>query len=635
MIRKTLVALVTALFVSDGTEMVTPQCFAGQVLAANTQLVRGPNDAALMRDPHDDTDVLHYHLDVEVSNLDTDANTCFISGANKMTIQSKVAALSTFTVRLRSQFSINNVLIDGAVPASYSTDSISTRTITLDHAYGINEVFTLTIEYSGNTTSLGFGSIDVRDHLDEPSVNTESRPYYSYTWWPVKDGDVLTPGDNSDKAAADFLITVSGDFTVASNGLLQSVGAIPGNRKRYHWHTAYPTSPYLMFFSVANFNTWSASYVHSNGTMPVEFYIFPEYDTPQTRQQWEKVIPMLTLFSSLFGEYPFIGEKYGLCQHASIGGTSHQTMGSLHFDPDYWLARMVSQQWWGCSATCKTWSDIWLTEGFGTYSECLWEEYNDGFDDLVHYFGAMQARKPGNVSDSVYVYDTTSPLRIYSQAYSNRKGAWVLHQLRHVVGDTMFFQILRNYHAAFERKAATTDDFIVIATETYGQDLSWFFDQWVYQIGAPKYEFAWDSVIAGGVHYLHLTIDQTQDPSFPEVFIMPLDIEITLPNVVETISVWNNASPQRYVLPMEGPVSGLRFDPNEWVLRISDIETLLRVGDLNGDGELDEADHGAFAGCFLGPVDQFTGSCVNVDYDGDGDIDLRDWSGLQITMTNE
>ncbi len=583
-----------------------------------------------------ETDVLHNELTVEITNINTGANSCTLTGQNRMTIQSKSPSLTTITIRLRNQFTVTSALVNDTIPVSVATLTTTTRTVTLDRAYGMDEVFTLTIAYTGATVSAAFGSIEVRSHSVTAVVSTLSEPYYAYTWWPVKDGDVGVPGDNSDKATLDITVTVPYNFSVASNGLLQSVTPLSGNRNQYHWSSVYPIVTYLVSFAATNYNMWTKNYVHPGGTMPVEFFIYPENDTPSNRTAWEQVTDMMAAFRPLFGEYPFINEKYGLYNFPFGGGMEHQTITGQSGYSQSLTSHELAHQWWGDAVTCKTWSDIWLNEGFATYGECLWEEYKTGVQNQSAYFTAILSRKPSSVGDSVYVpeFATSDPNRIFNSNYSYRKGAWVLHMLRRVVGDATFFQILHDYRAAYEGSAATTDDFAASSSATYGQDLTWFFDEWVYQIGAPAYRFGWDSVNVGGQEYLHVKIDQTQSVSYPNVFIMPVDIAATIgapPS--ETFTVWNDQRSQYFVWPVTAAPTTVQFDPNQWILRTALANSTLVVGDMNVDLAVDNTDYTTFTDCFTGAGGQLAGGCENGDFDGDADIDCTDWVAFQAAWT--
>ncbi len=584
----------------------------------------------------EETDVLHYKLDIEVSNLNTGSNTCTITGSNEMTIQSKSPALAEFTFRLRNQFNITGAFVNGTTPVTIATLSTSTRRATLDRVYAMDEVFTLTINYTGNTVSASFGSIEVRTHSGgTPVVSTLSEPYYAYTWWPTKDGDVFVPGDNSDKATLEFSITVPNNYVVPSNGTLQSVDSLSGNRNRYNWRTDYPITTYLVSFAATNYNTWTAFYNHPGGSMPVEFYIYPSNDFPSNRAGWEKSINMLEVFRPLFGEYPFINEKYGLYNFPFGGGMEHQTITGQSSFGESLTAHELGHQWWGDMITCKTWSDIWLNEGFATYSEVLWEEFKTGTPNPAAYFNAIVARKPSSVGDSVYVYpaDTANVSRIFSSTYSYRKGAWVLHQLRHVVGDATFWNILADYRSAYEFKAADTDDFAAVASATFGQDLTWFFDQWVYQIGAPAYQTGWDTAKIDSQNYLMVRIRQTQTASYPHVFIMPVDLAITVDGSPQTVTVWNDQREQFFSVPVNGEVTALQFDPNQWILRTSAVSSNYVAGDLDGNLVVNLDDYDAFDACFTGADGALTAGCEPADFDGDGDIDCQDWKGFVNAWT--
>ena len=528
-----------------------------------------------------DTDVLHYDLDIELTSINPATNSCFIDGSNTMTVRSKSPGLTEFRFRLRSQYTIFGATINGGTPVSVTTESSTTRRVTLDRAYGVDEEFTLTIPYSGGSVSAFFGSFEVDTHSGSiPVVSSLSEPYYAYTWWPVKDGDVGLPGDNSDKSTADVSVTVPGSMTVVSNGVLLGTQTLSGGRKRFDWSTNYPIAPYLIAISTTQYNTWTQTYVYDGGTMPVEFYLYPSNDTPSNRTAYELSLTMLDVLGDLYGPYPFLDEKYAIYNFPFSGGMEHQTCTGQSSAGETLTAHELAHQWWGDAVTCETWSDIWLNEGFATYSECLWLEYKTGVPNFTSYKACINSRKPSSVGDSVWIppAQTADPFRIFSGTYSYNKGAWVLHQLRHIVGDAVFFDILAAHRAAHEDGAATTAEFAAVASSTAGQDLSWFFNQCVYAIGAPAYQFGWQSTTAGGQNYLLLRIAQTQIPSYPNVFTMPVDVRATIGGSPQTLTVWNDAHTEWFVVPVPGPVTTLAFDPDEWILRTAATNVAYAAG---------------------------------------------------------
>jgi len=610
-------------------------CGKAQAMARYFVHERVDEVSTVYREAMSQTDVLHYDLDIEVSNLNPSQNTCTISGTNTFTIQSKSPTLSEFTFRLRQQYAILNATIDGSIPVTVSSESVSTRLAQLDRTYGLDEIFTLTIEYTGVSNSVGMGSIEVQTQSGIPVVSTLSEPYYAYTWWPAKDGDVFQPGDNSDKATVDFSITVPDAYQVPSNGLLTSTDPLSGNRTRYNWSVTTPIVPYLLSFAATSYTTWTADYVHANGTMPVEFYVYPSLDTPGNRAGWERSIDMLHTFAPLFGEYPFIDEKYGIYNFPFGGGMEHQTMTGQCCFSERLTSHELAHQWWGDMITCKTWSDIWLNEGFATYGECLFDEFQSGTSDPAAYFTCMASERPSSVGDSVYVYpqDTDSVSRIFSSNYSYRKGAWVLHQLRHLVGDSDFFQILADYRAAYEYGAATTDDFAAVASSTHGTDLTWFFQQWVYDIGAPAYQYGWDTANVDGQEYLLVRIAQVQTAFYPDIFTMPVDLHATIDGANEILTVWNNQRTQWFAIPTNSAATDLDFDPDKWILWTAANQVAYVAGDLDEDLDVDAVDFTAFENCYTGEAGFLADGCQPADFDGDNDVDCADYGAFSSAWT--
>jgi aminopeptidase N len=512
-----------------------------------------------------ETDLLHCNLEVEIVPSGP-----LLSGRNTMTIRSLTPGLTEFMFRLRNNYTITSATINGTTPVVVTSPSATTRVAVLDRAYEAEEIFTLTIEYSGVPVSRGFGSIEFRTQGGQPLVFTLSEPYYAYTWWPCKDGDFGLGGDTIDKFTMDLAIVAPGTMRSVSNGLLQGVDDLSGGRKRYRWSSQLLIPTYLVAFSSTNYNQWQQTYTYplaggGVGTMPVEFSIYPSSDTPANRAAWEKCIQMLETFRPLYGLYPFAAEKYGIYQFAFSGGMEHQTYSGQGTFNEGVTAHEAAHQWWGDDVTCRTWHDIWLNEGFATYSEALWEQYKPGSSGEPALHAAMAARRPSAVSDSVYVYDAGNLNRIFSSTYSYRKGAWVVHMLRKVIGEQAFFDTLAAYRAAYSGSAATTDDFAAVVSSVAGRDMSFFFNQWIYEGGAAAYARGVQPVVINGQAYVRVHLRQTQSASYP-TYAMPVDLQVTTAAGTSTVTVWNDARMQHYLLPLDGAFSDLVVDPLDWIL---------------------------------------------------------------------
>ncbi len=498
----------------------------------------------------EETDVLHYRLDLEV-----DPSRGFLAGSNTMTVRCRVDGVRVFRFWLHSAMAITGLRVNGSA-ASWRRLDGATLEVNLDRTYGADEVFELEVVYQGYPVTTGLASIVFETQGGAPVVSTLSEPWFSYTWWPVKE-------DNRDKATGDLLITVPEGLTVVSNGVLVGTVHLSGDRRRFHWSTAYPTSPYLFAFSATDYHTFVGTFHHDGGAMPVEFFIYPEADVPANRNGWMQSVDMLATFSGLYGLYPFVDEKYAIYQFPWHGGMEHQTATGQGSFTESLTAHELAHQWWGDMVTCATWHDIWLNEGFATYSEALWFENRSGEPDAAALEEAMAVRRPEELDGSVYVWDDSDVFRIFSGNYSYRKGGWVLHMLRGVVGTETFFDILAAYRQRFANLTATTADFAEVASEVSGAGLGWFFDEWVYGGGAPAYEFGRREHEIAGRRYLELSLEQNQTE---EVFTMPVEIETEELGATRSYTVWNDARLQHFLIPISAPVDDVALDPDSWIL---------------------------------------------------------------------
>lgn len=506
-----------------------------------------------------ETDVIKNYIQIQPNfTLQT------IVASNTMTVKSKVPALSKFQFELDSALTITQMTVNGS-PATWSRLNSKTVEVTFAVPFTMDQQFTLYIAYSGSPASSFFGSFEWFTHNSQIGVCTLSEPYYSYTWWPVKE-------DNTDKALLDMDIIVPSTMLACTSGVRQSITNIGGGLNRHRWVGSNPMSPYLVSFSATNYNEFTDTYTGPGGPMPLQFFIYPETNTTTNRNNWLQVKGMIQTFSGLYGNYPFLNEKYGIYQFPFGGGMEHQTMtgqGGSGFTGTSLSAHELAHQWWGDMVTCGTWSDIWLNESFATYSEALYYEWQTGTSNLTELKTRMASRKPSTTNGSVYCYDVSDPNRIFSSDFSYRKGAWVLHALRKVMGDTAYFQALALYRSRFQYKTAVTNDLIQACEDVYGEDLNWFFDNWVYGIGAPAYNWGWTTTVVNGKRYLLASVRQTQTTSYP-TFKMPIELRATVGGVPTSYTIWQNSrSDQNFVIPVSNTVSAASLDPDAWILWLS------------------------------------------------------------------
>jgi aminopeptidase N len=212
-------------------------------------------------------------------------------------------------------------------------------------------------------------------------VWTLSEPDGARTWWPCKD----TPAD---KAMVEEWWTVPASWTATGNGTLIGTETLPNSRKRFRWRSARPLTTYLVSIAATDYASFSDTYTALDGTttMPVTYYVYSEDLTP-ARESFRNTPAMIAFYAETFGEYPFLEDKYGVCAFPWSGAMEHTTntsYGYLLIDGghgnDYVIAHELAHQWWGDSVSPEDWKDVWLNEGFASYSEALWAEHLGGAD---------------------------------------------------------------------------------------------------------------------------------------------------------------------------------------------------------------------------------------------------------------
>ncbi|UCG50801.1 MAG: T9SS type A sorting domain-containing protein [Candidatus Latescibacterota bacterium] len=494
-----------------------------------------------------DYDVKYYDLD-----LDIDPVAEIVSGTVTMTAEVVAASLKTVDVDLLSNMTVSQVS-DPVGPLGYSHVG-DILTVTLSTTLTLGETFTIFIDYSG-TPSASYGAFGFDSYGGQDMIWSLSEPYGARSWWPCKD----IPADKAD--SVDIHITVPDHLIVASNGTLVSE-VDNGSTKTYNWHEGYPITTYLVSVAIHPYTMFSHWYHHSpTDSMEVAYYVFPDhYDAVQAT--YALTVPMIEVFAGLFGEYPFLEEKYGHAEFTWGGGMEHQTITSLGGWSEYLIAHELAHMWWGDMITCDSFHHIWLNEGFATYSEALWSEVTYGMDQ---YHQDMEYAKYLG-SGTIYVPDPSDFGRIFHSGLSYNKASWVLHMLRHVVGDSTFFLILQTYYAdtRYQYGTATTEEFRDLCEALSGMDLDWFFHEWIYEEYYPMYSYNWNSTQSASQYEIALTIDQLQTNY---IFKMPIDVKVVTPVGDTTLVVWDSLATQSFTLVVDDRPLGVRLDEDEWILR--------------------------------------------------------------------
>ena len=524
------------------------QCAKAKIAMGDALL----SSKARMMFPGDpNVDVTYYKL-----RLAIDPASRNISGKVQIDFKLRSNGISTIDIDLNNSFKVNAIEIAGA--ATTFTHNSNVLKVSLPTSGMFDSLYTVVVDYAGSPIpNLGF--YFTTHGNGQPVVWTLSEPFDAPSWWPCIDN----PAEKAD--SCDVIITMPSFYTVASQGLLQSEIINQDGTMTTHWKSRYPIAPYLI--SIAASNYIKQERVYNNGflQMPILDYLYPEANTPANRIVLDKTAEMLDVFTEVYGEYPFINEKYGHAMFGFGGGMEHQTMSSMGVFGYSINAHELGHQWFGDKVTCKTWRDIWVNEGFAEFSALYYLQQAFGNSTYQTYVNNHMAGAK-RTSNTIAIANPNSVNAIFDYQLTYQKGSIVLHMLRGILGDELFFKVLKEYQTTeFAYDAATIEDFELIAERVTGMELSYFFDEWIRGAGYPQYDFGWKNNDNNST-----SIYVAQRPvNTNTVFQMPVEILLNYADgssEIQTILV-DKETQNITLTDLPNTVSTIEFDPNNWILK--------------------------------------------------------------------
>lgn len=422
-------------------------------------------------------DILHYHLKLELN-----AEQKLIAGEVKIIAHKLVPEQRNIDLHFYGNMIVKKVTSQSTVLNFHHIKNI----LTVDVSDIEKDTIEFSVQYYGSPKKSGFNGFVFGEINNIPLIYNLSEPNYAPSWFPCDD-------DPEDKALLDIEITNDSNFVSVSNGRLVEIRN-SGNKRTYHWKSNYPISTYLIAVYSSNYVSFTEKYKSITGEeLPLEFYVLPNH-LDAAKIDFAEHQDMLEAFENLFGEYPFIEDKYGVAEflwnygameNQTITGIGYNLISGRNFARDI-LAHELAHHWWGNAIGPKTWKDIWLNEGFASYSEALYLEYKFGKSSLQ---SAMRSKFSENFRGSLY-----NPVNLFSETVYD-KGAWVLHMLRNEIGDSNFFNSLRKYYELYKYKNASTEDFKAVCESVSNKNLDRFFDDWVYNDkGIIRCEYSFDNL---------------------------------------------------------------------------------------------------------------------------------------------
>ncbi len=404
-------------------------------------------------------------------------------------------------------------------------------TIELDRAYRRDERLTVEIAYAcAPRKGLFFIQPDEAYPHKPRQIWSQGETEDAHWWFPCHDV-------TNQKMTTELRATVKADYFALSNGVLLENKDNGDGTRTFHWRQDQPHPAYLVTIVIGKYELRQD---HYDG-LPVDYYLYPDR-IAEGQRLFERTPQMIQFFEEKFG-YAFPYPKYAqILVEDFLFGAMENTSAStftdrcllddrarLDFNYEDIVAHELAHQWWGDLVTCKDWSQIWLNESFATYSEYLWREHTQGRDSARF---ALWQDFLTYLREDVTGYRRPIVLNRYRfseeimDRHAYEKGACVLDMLRWVLGEDAFFRSLAHYLNKFEFGVAETNDFKVAIEEATGQNLHWFFDQWLYGAGYPELEVSYEwqraqKLLCVSVKQVQALTDETP------LFRFPVEIEVT------------------------------------------------------------------------------------------------------------
>lgn len=310
--------------------------------------------------------------------------------------------------------------------------------------------------------------------------------------------------DPSDKATVSWTVTAPAERTVVANGVLLDRTTLPNGWTRTRWRESHPIATYLMVIAAAPLVEYSlgetaCGLALGGGCVPQMVYTAPE-QRGTLPGAFAEAPEIVRYFASLVGPFPY--EKLAHLQSSTRFGGMENATAIFYADDAFRHGRMnesliaheTAHQWFGDAVTEREWSHVWLSEGFATYFAALFVEHAHGesaFHESMRRIRSTVLDDRESVPTHPVIDTAQKNLLDLLDRNSYEKGGFVLHMLRRQVGDSAFFGALRAYYTAHRDGTALSDDLREAMERASGQQLEWFFDQWLRRPGFIEADVTW------------------------------------------------------------------------------------------------------------------------------------------------
>jgi len=501
-------------------------------------------------------DVRHYALSIEVF-----PDRKFIQGKVSMTAMA-VERITTIELDFDPRFTISSAAVNSNIVAfDLSAGKLRLETVAL--AKG--EEFTTTVIYQGRPYEAenppwDGGFVWSKTASGEPWIATAVQGRGCDLYWPCKDHISDKP-----ERGVDMTITVPAGLTAVMNGNLISQQTAT-DKTAFHWRTSNPISAYHLAINIGPFQKYELQHQNrltAEHSIPVVFYHITDDTKKIDKLMRDDFVNQLEFYERVLGPYPWGNEKIGLVEIPYLG-MEHQTMNGygneFRLDPDGfdWLIQHeFAHEWFGNLMTQHGSRDFWLHEGFANYMQPVYAQEVIGqaayWSKMWSNYNEIESCKPTVPSNEVDMdyFESNDPYY---------KGSWTLHTLRWLMREDKFWRAVRRliYDTAdpwtlsypIKPTRRSTEDFIAIASDEYGEDLSWFFAAYLFSTEIPSLE------IERGTDNVTLSFINSPD--------LVLDIPVLINHQGNSTLVSVRSDGTAHAIP---PTARLQIDPQVQVFR--------------------------------------------------------------------
>ncbi len=469
------------------------------------------------------------------------------------------------------------------IPLTFSTKDSAKLHITLDRVHPYDVPFTIGIQYWAQNPKKGLYFIQPDTfYTQKPEqIWTQGEGEENRNWLPTYDYP-------NDKMTTDMFVTVRADQQALSNGHLVSKDKNKDGTVTWHWKEDHPYSTYLIMLGIGHYDVVTDKWRGKD----VDYWVYPGW-AKEAHRIFGLTPKMIEFYSDRTG-FPYAWEKYAQIAIADFtyGGMENVSATTLNdyvmfdkrsgvdFSSEGLIAHELAHQWFGDLVTCRSWIEMWLNESFATYFEAMFRQFNDGEDEFEE---EMQGAQNAGIGAETSL--GKKPIVAINNYTANHypRGAATLNMIRHILGDSGWWHSIHHYLDVHQFQPVVTQDFKMAIEEATGQNLAWFFDEWVYKSGHPIYDVTYNYDEAAKM--LHMTVTQTQKhDTLTGTFKMPVDVELTMPDgstVMQTLHVQDSS--QQFDIPSPQKPMIVIFDkgntiikelkihktPDEWIDQLS------------------------------------------------------------------